>query len=60
MLPSRGSIGIFIWVVVGLSVIVSRLIESPDKTGPETSGVGAIRGLLQRKFRKMTDHSIRK
>jgi hypothetical protein len=29
MLPSRGDFGILIWVVVGLSVIVFRLIERP-------------------------------
>jgi hypothetical protein len=29
MLPSRGDIGIFIWVVVGVSVIMFRLIERP-------------------------------
>jgi hypothetical protein len=29
MLPSRGDVGIFIWVMVGLSVIVFRLVERP-------------------------------
>jgi hypothetical protein len=29
VLPSRGDIGVFIWMMVGLSVIVFRLIERP-------------------------------
>jgi hypothetical protein len=27
MLPSRGEVGMFVWVVVGVSVIVFRLID---------------------------------
>ena len=38
ILPSRGDIGIFIWVVAGLNVIVFRLIECPKMmTGSENS-----------------------
>jgi hypothetical protein len=59
MLPSRGAIGIFIWVVVGLSVIVFRLIERPKKTDPRKLDIGTIRGLLQRKFWKKAERRLR-
>jgi hypothetical protein len=29
MLPSRSDIGIFLWVVVGITAILFRLIERP-------------------------------
>jgi hypothetical protein len=59
MLPNRGAIGIFIWVVVGFGVIVFRLSERPKKTDSGTLDVGTIRGLLQRKFRKKAEQKLR-